>query len=434
MQRCSFRLKVLTALSLLFTAGSATAENWPGWRGPRGDGTSLETKVPVRWSDTDNIAWKVEIPGTGHASPVVWEDRVFIVTCLKEETQRVLICLDRRSGKTLWQRTVLKAPLETKHNLNSFASGTPVTDGEFIYVTFLEVDGRTIPAPNVGTPRPVTPGNMLVAAYDFDGNQKWIARAGTFVSAHGYCSCPVLYKDLVIVNGDHDGDSYIVALDKDSGKTVWKVEREHKTRSYVTPINRQNDGRTQMILSGSKCVTSYDPADGSLHWSIDGPTEQFVASMVDNGKFVFLTAGFPDRHILAIRPDGHGDVTDSHIAWRTNQNCSYVPSPVIVGDYFVVVSDGGVASCLHADTGERMWVKRLGKGHSASLVTAAGLAYFIADDGMVRVVRPGPEYEQVAENPLGENCYASPAISQGQLFIRGEKHLFCIGEAASKSR
>ncbi len=434
MQRCSFRLKVLTALSLLFTAGSATAENWPGWRGPRGDGTSLETKVPVRWSDTDNIAWKVEIPGTGHASPVVWEDRVFIVTCLKEETQRVLICLDRRSGKTLWQRTVLKAPLETKHNLNSFASGTPVTDGEFIYVTFLEVDGRTIPAPNVGTPRPVTPGNMLVAAYDFDGNQKWIARAGTFVSAHGYCSCPVLYKDLVIVNGDHDGDSYIVALDKDSGKTVWKVEREHKTRSYVTPIIRQYDGRTQMILSGSKCVTSYDPADGSLHWSIDGPTEQFVASMVDNGKFVFLTAGFPDRHILAIRPDGHGDVTDSHIAWRTNQNCSYVPSPVIVGDYFVVVSDGGVASCLHADTGERMWVKRLGKGHSASLVTAAGLAYFIADDGMVRVVRPGPEYEQVAENPLGENCYASPAISQGQLFIRGEKHLFCIGEAASKSR
>ncbi len=434
MQRCSFRLKVLTALSLLFTAGSATAENWPGWRGPRGDGTSLETKVPVRWSDTDNIAWKVEIPGTGHASPVVWEDRVFIVTCLKEETQRVLICLDRRSGKTLWQRTVLKAPLETKHNLNSFASGTPVTDGEFIYVTFLEVDGRTIPAPNVGTPRPVTPGNMLVAAYDFDGNQKWIARAGTFVSAHGYCSCPVLYKDLVIVNGDHDGDSYIVALDKDSGKTVWKVEREHKTRSYVTPIIRQYDGRTQMILSGSKCVTSYDPADGSLHWSIDGPTEQFVASMVDNGKYVFLTAGFPDRHILAIRPDGHGDVTDSHIAWRTNQNCSYVPSPVIVGDYFVVVSDGGVASCLHADTGERMWVKRLGKGHSASLVTAAGLAYFIADDGMVRVVRPGPEYEQVAENPLGENCYASPAISQGQLFIRGEKHLFCIGEAASKSR
>src|SRR5688500_8895155 len=226
----------LVALSLCFLAIASTlrAENWPGWRGPRGDGTSREQSVPTRWNapSGENIAWKIDVAGVGHASPVIWQDRIFLVSCLPEPQERVLVCLDRASGKTLWQQSVVKAPLETKHLKNSHASGTPATDGELIYVAFLEVDGSTIPAPNVGAPRPVTPGQIVVAAYDLEGRRRWLARPGSFVSAHGFCSSPVLWRDMVIVNGDHDGDSYIVALNKTTGETVWKVDREHKTRSY----------------------------------------------------------------------------------------------------------------------------------------------------------------------------------------------------------
>jgi len=180
----------------------------------------------------------------------------------------------------------------------------------------------------------------VVAAYDVLGKQAWVSRPGKFSSKHGYCSCPVLFEDLVIVNGDHDGDAYLVALDRKTGETRWKVDRENKTRSYVTPIIRDIGGRTQMILSGSKSVASSIPAPGKRHWFIDGPTEQFVASMVFNGDLLFLTAGFPDLHMLAIRADGDGNVTDTHIAWRTSPRRQLRSFTDRSGEYFLVVSDG----------------------------------------------------------------------------------------------
>jgi len=407
-------------------ASRAAAENWPGWRGPRGDGLSDEPRVPTHWDGEkqDNIAWKVEVPGTGHASPVIWQDRIFLVSCLEEEQDRILLCLDRKSGKTLWQESVLQSPLEKKHALNSYASSTPATDGELVYVTFLE-----------GTKQGEAKGaQMAVAAYDFAGKQRWLVRPGPFSSVHGYCSCPVLFEDKLIVNGDHDGDAYLLALDRATGETVWKTPRENKTRSYATPIIRDFDGRTQMILSGSMSIASYDPRSGSRHWIIDGPTEQFVASMVDNGKLLFMTAGFPEHHILAIRPDGRGNVTKTHVVWRTKENTSYVPSPVAFGDYFLVVSDDGIASCYEAETGRRTWRQRIGPHYSASLVSAGGLAYFLSDEGVTTIVKPGEKYEAVAVNPLGEACYASPAISQGQIFLRAAKHLYAIGEGERQSR
>jgi outer membrane protein assembly factor BamB len=285
---------------------------------------------------------------------------------------------------------------------------------------------RTIPAPNVGTPRPITPGRMVVAAYDFAGHQKWLVRPGEFISAHGYCASPVLYKNLVIVNGDHDGDGYIVALDRETGQTVWKSPRPNNTRSYVTPIIREIDGRTQMVLSGSKCVASLDPNNGSTHWVIDGPTEQYVASMVFDGKLFFMAAGFPTYHVMGIRPDGRGNVTESHVAWEQTSAKCYVPSPVVIGHYLLVADDRGTANCFAAESGERLWQERLGSHFSASLVTAGGLAYFIADDGLTKVVRPGAQLEVIAENPLGEHCYSSPAIAHGCFFIRGEQHLYCF--------
>ena len=407
----------------------ALAEDWPGWRGPRGDGTSVEKNVPIRWNGEkdENIAWKVAIPGGGHASPVIWKDRIFLASCIDETQERILVCLNRRDGEVLWKSRVFKAPLESKHNLNSFASGTPATDGKLIYVTFLQVDGRFVPAPNVGSKRNITPGQMTVAAYDFDGNRKWVVKPGGFVSAHGYCSSPVLYQNLVIVNGDHDGKSYIVGLDKSTGKSVWKVPREHGIRSYVTPIIREINGRTQMVFSGSQHIISLNPRNGSEYWKIQGPTEQFVASMVYDGNLFFMAAGFPTYHVMGIRPDGDGDVTDSHVAWHAKNAKCYVPSPVVVNGYLIVADDRGTANCFDAKTGERLWQDRLGSHFSASLITADGLVYCVADNGRTKVIRPGIVLEIVADNHLGERSYASPAISNGQLFIRGEKHLYCIG-------
>ncbi len=409
-------VRVLVAAVLVFLGvRCAAAEEWPGWRGPRGDGSSLETGVPVRWNGEtgENIVWKTPVPGLGHASPIVRGDRIFTVSCLTDSEERLLLCFDRTTGKQLWRQTVVRSPLEKKHRLNSHASSTPATDGRQVYCTFL--DGN----------------QMLVAAYDLDGNRRWLVRPGEFYSVHGYCSSVVLYEDLAIVNGDHDGDAYLVALDRDTGETVWKTPRENKTRSYCAPIIRTIDGREQMILSGSKCVASYDPRTGSRHWIIDGPTEQYVASLVYNGELLFMTAGFPEFHIMGIRPDGRGNVTDTHVVWHTQEGCSYVPSPIASRDgrYFLVVSDGGIASCFEAATGHRHWMERIGPHYSASLVTADGLVYFLSDKGVTTVVRPGPTFDVVAENPLGEDCYASPAISRGQIILRAEGHLYAIGAA-----
>jgi hypothetical protein len=401
-----------TPLFALFIVGTSTAsaENWPGWRGPRQDGTSIETNIPVHWSATSNVVWKAELPGLGHASPIVHGDRVFMASSVTEDQARLLLCLDRKSGKVLWQRTVLTAPLEAKHTLNSFASSTPATDGELVYAAFLDRD------------------QMFVAAYDFRGTLRWAARPGPFFSHHGFCSSPVLYHELVILNGDHDGDSYLIALDRTDGHTTWKTTRENHTRSYSAPIIRQMAGKAQMVLSGNKCVASYDPENGKRYWIIDGPTEQFVASPVFSGQtgFVYITAGYPDHHILAIRPDGTGDVAQTHIVWRTTRGAAYVPSPIIEGDYFLVVSDSGVAHCFDAQTGRLAWSERIGEEH-ASLVSAEGRIYFLNDRGVMNVVKPGPEFVLLARNDIGERCFASPAISQGRIFLRGDKHLFCIG-------
>jgi outer membrane protein assembly factor BamB len=386
------------------------AENWPGWRGPRGDGTSQEKNVPVHWSSSRNVVWKSQVPGIGHASPIVWNDRLFTVSALSETQDRVLLCFDRQDGSIRWQRTVVSSPFEHKHSLNSFASSTPATDGELVCVAFLDRE------------------DMLVAAYDLEGQQRWLVRPGKFKSMHGFCSSPLLYQDKVIVNGDHDGDSYLVALSRKDGHILWKTPREHHTRSYCAPLIRTLDGRAQMVLSGDKCVASYDPNSGVQLWVIDGPTEQFVASPVYSAKedLLFVTGGFPDHHILAIKPNGQGNVTHSHIVWRTNKGAAYVPSPIIEGDYFLVVSDSGVAHCFEAKSGRLAWQERLGE-HHASLVSAAGLVYFLSDEGVTTVVKPGPEYQNAARNEIGEHCFASPAISNGQIFLRGEHHLYCIG-------
>lgn len=401
---------LLATIAVVSCATSLRAENWPQWRGPRLDGTSVDAAPPTRWSGTENITWKTTLPGSGHASPIVWGDRVFTVSADDATNDRLLICLDRGTGAIVWKSVVLTAPPEAIHRLNTHASSTPATDGERVFTTFLDKD------------------QVVIAAHDFSGKPLWLKRPGRFSSVHGFCSSPIVHGDKVIVNCDHDGDGYIVALARTDGRELWRIERPNKTRSYCVPLIRTVAGRTQMVLSGSKCVASYDPETGKLLWMMDGPTEQFVASLVFNEKagLFFLTGGFPQHHILAIRPDGQGNVTESAIAWRTNKGAAYVPSPVAEGDWCLVVSDSGVGHCFAAATGEIAWQERLGEEH-ASLIAAAGMVYFLNDNGTMNIVRPGAKFDRVAQNELGERTFASPAFSDGQIFIRGETSLYCIG-------
>ena len=386
------------------------AQDWPGWRGPKGDGQSAETGFPTRWSPTEGVKWKVPIPGKGHSSPVVVGDRVFLTTCDEDTGERKLLCLSTSDGKTLWEKTLFTAPLERKHGLNSFASSTPVTDGRRIWVAFLE-------APK-----------FQVYCLDLDGKPVWTASPGTFASVHGFCSSPVLWKDTVIFNGDQDDVAYIVALEKETGKERWRADRPNKTRSYVPPVIFEAAGRPQLVLSGSKCVASYDPDSGKQIWILDGPTEQFVASLVYTEGIFFVTGGFPKHFLIGIKPDGQGNITKTHELWRDTKGVSYVPSPIAWGPHFYVVSDGGQASCLDAKTGKRLWMEKLGGHHSGSPVAAGGLLYFIDDKGATYVIKAGGTFELVAKNEIGEECYSSPALAKRQIYIRGAKHLFRIGE------
>ena len=414
------------------------AENWPMWRGPRLDGTSQDKGFPEKW-DSSTLAWKAELPGGGHASPIVWNDRIFTVASVEDSGARVLISIDRASGKVLWQTPVVTSPLEKKHGLNSHASSTPATDGEKIYTAFLDLS-KTKDEPQVGSGRKndggtASPGEPVVSAHDFNGKLVWQKRIGRFSSKHGFCSSPVLYKDKVIVNCDHDGDGYIVALARTDGRELWRIERPNKTRSYVVPIIREIAGKTQMVLSGTICVTSYNPDDGKLIWSMDGPTEQFVASLVHSERtgWFYLTGGFPEHHVMAIKPDGSGKLGDDFVPWHTNKGAAYVPSPIIEGDWFLITSDSGIAHCFEAKTGRIAWTERFGEQH-ASLVSAEGKVWFVNDRGLTRAVKPGDQYALSAESDVGEKVFASPAMSDGQVFVRGDKSLLCFGKRTAQSR
>ncbi|MCA9218240.1 MAG: PQQ-binding-like beta-propeller repeat protein [Planctomycetales bacterium] len=421
-------IRLLTLCIVVTLNGMLQAENWPGWRGPRGDGSSNETNVPIEWDvpSGKNVAWKIAVGGEGHSSPIVWGNRVFLTSCDETTTERKLACFDLQTGETIWERPVFKGQLETIHALNSRASGTPVTDGKHIFVAFMRTSGKMIPAPNVGSPRDITSGEMVVAAYDMEGERQWMVSPGDFVSAHGFSSCPVLFEDVVIVNGDHDGDSYVVALEKQTGKERWRYKRVYGIRSYGTPLIRQAAGRTQMVFSGSKRIISLDPKTGAVHWFVEGPTEQMVASMVFDGQKFYMNCGYPDYFVAAIWPNGSGDVTDSRTAWITPKARSYVPSPVVVGRYLIVADDRGTANCFDTQTGDRLWQERLGSGFHGSLIHANGLVYLIARDGATSIVRPGDKFNRIAENIIGEPISASPAISDGRLLIRTEESLICL--------
>jgi outer membrane protein assembly factor BamB len=387
-------------------------ENWPMWRGPRGDGTSGERVLPIHWNGTSNIVWKTEVPGEGHSSPVIWKDRLFLTTALKDTQDRCLLCFDTGTGRSLWQQVVLNAPLEAKNSENSYASSTPATDGQKVFVTFL--DGKEV----------------VAAAYNYSGRLIWSVRPGQFYSQHGFSHTPVIYEDKLFIDCDSKGENFIVALARKNGRTLWKAKRQNATQSYSAPLIREIAGRQQMIVPGNKAVTSLDPRTGRTLWVSDGPSEDFVITPVYNemADLVLSCSSWPKRVLQAFRPDGDGNVTQTKLAWSTEVGAPYVPSPISVRHWFFTC---GFATkeifCFEAATGKVLWHEKMGLHHASPVAANNGLVYFLNDDGVTHVIRAGPSLDLVARNELGEKAYASPAISRGRIYLRSFKHLYCIG-------
>lgn len=403
------KLTFFAVLLLVASASLVNAQNWPCWRGPNGDGSSMETNVPTRWDSITNVAWKVPVPGSGYSSPIVWENRIFTCTAIPETEEKLLLCFDSANGDLLWKQTVVQSKFENKHNDNSFASGTPATDGRLVYVSFL--DGQ----------------DVVVAAYDFAGKPVWTQRPGTFASPHGYSCSPALFGDKVIINGDSKGDSFIAALSRTDGHVIWKTSHERPAHSFTTPIFRTMAGKMQMIFGGNKEIASYNPEDGSKNWFVSGPSEDFTSSPVYDEKsgLVIYSSAWPKRILMGIKPDGSGDVSLSHVAWQSTAGACYVPSPLTINGYLFSTMINGKLHCIDAATGTVLWTEENGKQYS-SPVSANGLVYVPNDAGEIRVIRPGPACNVISTNSIGERMFASPAISNGKIYIRSLQHLYCI--------
>ncbi len=428
------------AICLLPCAVSNPA-NWPQWRGPQGSGVSPEKDLPGEWSAKKNIQWKTPIPGRGHSSPVVWGKRVFLTTSFEgpvapgarapkhtvqgkdflhpdsvgadhSYTLRVL-ALDAETGKILWEKIAYEGTVyDNRHRKNTYASPTPVTDGRHVYVFF---------------------GSEGLYCYDFKGNLVWKASVGPLGTlGMGTGISPVLYENLVILQCDqeYEGEgAFIAAVDKKTGKQVWRAERKEAV-TWATPVLVRTPERAELVTSGAYHIVSYDPASGRELWRTEGLMSNAIPSPVAGHNMVFVSTGYPAKRVVAIRLGYSGDLNGPPaIAWRYDKGTAYVPSPILYGDYLYLVTDKGILSCLDAKTG----AVKYDNGRvpapatfSASLWAFDDKVFLTSEDGDTYVVKAGPNHQILGVNPLGEPVYATPAVSGGRIFIRGDKNLYCI--------
>jgi len=427
-------------------AASSDDPNWPQWRGPGASGVSTEKNLPTEWSDTKNVQWRADIPGRGHSSPIIWGKRIFLTTSIEgpvvpgakavthirhgdvyrhpdsvggdhSYTIKVL-CLDRETGKILWERTAYDGPVyDDRHRKNTFASATPVTDGKYIWTLF-DAEG--------------------MYCYDFDGKLVWKTSLGKFAKmGMGNGMSPVLYENLVIVQCDQeDGGpgSFITGLDKLTGKEVWRVPRTQR-KTWATPVLVRTAQRSELIASGAESTVSYDPATGKELWRSEGVVSHAIPSAVAGHGMVFVSGGSSGQPKLAIgiRLGGSGDLKGTpYVVWKYNKGTAYVPSPILYGDYLYLMTDGGIITCLEAKTGEVKYEG--GRAPVPATFTSSPVAFddkilLTSEDGDTFVIKAGPAFEVVRTNSLREPVYASIAIAAGKLFIRGDKHLYCIGKS-----
>jgi outer membrane protein assembly factor BamB len=429
---------------ILISAAWTLGQDWPGWRGD-GRGISVEKNLPLKWSENEGVKWKTPVPGAGHSSPIVWANRVFVTTAVAEDpnvetfrggvfiggdrskpdesqyTYRV-ICLDADQGNILWSKAVTsQRPRTPRHTKNTYASETPVTDGKYVFASF---------------------GSAGLCAVDFQGNMIWQRDLGLMRRRAGWGtgSSPVLFQNTVIVNCDSDGESYITALDKATGDPVWRTERDEGA-SWGTPFLFEAGGRTTVVTNATRYMRGYDAASGKLLWQCAGGSMITVPSPVAADGLVFLSSGhnlFPRQPIIAVRSEASGDITpargQSHsqgVAWSYSSGGPYVTSPIAIDDYLYVPLDKAALTCYEAKTGKVVYERQ--KLVARNTVTASPIAgdgriYIQTEDGECYVVKPGPKFEILAVNKLDEVFCASPAVSAGKLFLRGRKHLYCIGQ------
>ena len=388
-------------------ASPAWAKNWPRWRGPTGQGTSSETELPATWDHEKNVAWKAEVPGSGNSSPVIWGDRIFLVTAFDDGQKRALVCLRRSTGEILFQKETPDADPQAKIvPKTGYAAATPATDGERV-VLFL--------------------GNVGLLCYSTDGELLWRYAVGPFNGSHGTGASPLIWNDLVILMQEQNGGPSLgVAVDKKTGQKRWSTERQ-PALGWCSPIAVRVAGRDQLLYAAKHIVVGIDPASGNEIWSCAGPTKEVVPTLLYGNGLVYCTSG-RSGPTLAIQPNGEGDITKSHLLWRSPRGGPHVPSPVLWNDLLYLVNDTGIFSCLDAKTGAKVYQQRLGGRFTSSLLAADGKIYATSEKGKTFVIRTGRTYELLSANDLGESVLSSGAILDGQIFLRGEKHLFAIGE------
>ncbi len=402
-------------LGLLLLGANPDAE-WTDFRGPTGQGHSAAVGLPVTWSATQNVAWKQEIPGSGWSSPVVSKGRVYLTAAVpvsaesKNLSLRAL-CLDVATGKPQWDVEVFlqdgeKAP--KIHGKNSHASPTPIVSGDRVFVHF---------------------GHQGTAALATDGKILWKNSELAYAPVHGNGGTPALVDGALVFSADGATEPAVIALEQDTGKLRWKTPREAeapKKFSFSTPLVIEVNGRHEIISPGSNSVDALDPKTGKRLWQVKYTGYSVIPRPVYAHGLLFIGTGYDSPTVMAIRPGGSGDVTETHVAWTIKKGAPHTPSLLAVGDLLYMVSDGGVASCLEALTGKEVWQQRIGGNYSASPLYNDGKIYFQAEDGETTIVKAGPKYELVGKNSLGERTLASYAVTGRALLIRTDKHLFRI--------
>ena len=381
-------------------------QDWPQFRGPTGQGVSEEKGLPLTWSETKNVRWKVAIPGRGWSSPVIQGERIWLTTATEEGKSLRAIAVDLNTGAILQNVEVFRLKsARLANSKNSFASPTPVVEGDRVYLHF---------------------GAFGTACITQSGEIVWKTRLEYDNGQHGTGGSPVIYEDLLIVSCDGNDVQFVVALDKTTGKVRWKKTREGY-QAYSTPLVVSLPGGDQVISPGAFRAIAYEPRTGKEIWQVKyGEGFSNVPRPVYGHGLVFICTGFQQASLLAIKPDGHGDITKSKIEWRLDRGVPFAPSPLLVGNELYMVSDNGIATCVDAKTGQELWRARLGGNHSASPIYADGKIYFLSEEGESVVIAPGRELKHLATNQLDGPTLASMAVSSGSLFIRSQTHLYRI--------
>ncbi len=397
----------------LFGWSTLFADEWPGWRGNSRSGVSSETEIPTEWSVENGVRWKTPLIGAGISGPVIWGDQVFLsASDGPQHSQLHLVSLSVREGRELWHlRLWGTTPTRCHGQKSTMASPTPITDGSVVYAFY---------------------GTGDVFAADKAGGLLWqrslASEFGPFENRFAASSSPLLYKDTLLIQCDHYGDSYLIALDCKTGSTRWKVDRPETWLSWSSPILAPvpGSGRKELVVCSSLKIDAFDPLSGGKLWTVDGMQRECIPTPVLGHGLIYAVSG-PSGATLAIRPGGTGDVTESHIKWRKVRGAPFVPSAILVGDHYYLVDDKGIATCLDAHTGNHLWQARLPGRYTASPVAAGDKVYFINESGTTVVMQAGTtEYKELARNDLSEPVFASPAIADGRIYIRSSAHIYCI--------